>query len=127
MHQRVDPPQQKPVTKLSIIPHKVCPTQTKPIPSEQPNIVEADDGNSPTSFQRNVHMSPSGPHILLLDVPVPQPMVQHLQPPRVDTERPSSNLRSRGKKNLILNFLLAAQFQKVREANAVTHQVFGVA
>ena len=41
-HQRVDPPQQRPVTKSAIIPHKVRPTLTKTIPSEQPNIIEDD-------------------------------------------------------------------------------------
>ena len=97
-HKRVYPPQHRPVTKLSIAPHKVRQTLTKLIPWEQPNIIDYDDGKSPTSLQRNVHMSPSGPHIILLDVPVPPPSFQPAQPPRVDTEGPSSNLRSRGKK-----------------------------
>ena len=76
MHQRLDPPQQQPVTKSTIIPHKVRPTLTKPIPSDQPNIIEDDYGNSTTSFQRNVHMSHSGPHIILTDIPVPPPRVR---------------------------------------------------
>ena len=58
LHQKVDPPQQQPVTKSAIIPHKVRPNFTKPIPSEHPNIIEDDVENSPTSFQWNVHMSP---------------------------------------------------------------------
>ena len=127
MHQIVEPPQQRPVTKSAIITHKVRPTMTKHIPSEQPNIIEDDDGKSPTIFQQNVHMSPSGPHIILPDVPVPPPRVQPAQPPRLDTEGPSSNLRSRGKKNHIPNLVLTAQFQRVREANAVTHEISGVA
>ena len=51
LHQIVNPPQQRPVTKPSIIPHKVCLTMTKHITSEQTNIIEDDDGKSPTSFQ----------------------------------------------------------------------------
>ena len=43
------------------------------------------------------------------------------------TEGPSSNLIYRGKQNPIPNFALAAQFQQVREANSVTHQISGVA
>ena len=58
LHQRVDPPQQRPVTKSASKPHKVRLTLTKPIPSEHHNIIEHDLGNSPTSFQRNFHMSP---------------------------------------------------------------------
>ena len=110
-----------------IIPHTVNHTLTKPIYSEQANIIEGDDGDSSRSFQRNVHMYPSGPHIILPDVPVPPPMVQPEQPPRVDTEGTSSNLRSRGKKNTIPNFALSAQFQKVKVANTVNHQIYGVA
>ena len=100
---------------------------TKPLPSEQPNIIEDDDEKCSTSFQHNVHMFPSVPHIILPVFPVPPPRVQHAQPPRVDTERPSSKLRSRGKKNTIPNFALTAQLQKVHEANAVNHQISGVA
>ena len=127
LHQRVDHPQQKPVTKSDIIPHRVRPTLTKPITLEQPNIIEDDDGNSPTSFQRNVHMSPSGPHIILLDVPVPPHRVHPTQIPRVDMGGPSSNLRSSGKKNPFPNFALLAQFHQVIESNAITHQIYGVA
>ena len=82
LHQKVDPPQQQPVTRSTIIPQKVRPTLTKPIPSELPNIMEYYDGNSPTIFQQNVHMSPSGPHIILPDVPVPPPRVRPAQPPK---------------------------------------------
>ena len=45
----------------------------------------------------------------------------------VETEGPSSNLISGGKKNPIPHFILTVQFQKVHEANAVTHQISGVA
>ena len=44
LYQIVDPPQQQPVKKSAIIPHKVSPNMTKPIPSKQPNIIEDDDG-----------------------------------------------------------------------------------
>ena len=100
---------------------------TKPLPSVQLNIIEDDDGKCSTSFQHKVHMSLSGPNIIFLEVPVPQPSVQTVQPPRVDTEGPSSNLRSRGKKNPIPHFALTAEFQKVHEANSVTHQISVVA
>ena len=45
----------------------------------------------------------------------------------VETEGPSSNLRSRGKKTPIPCFALTAQFQKTHEAKAVTHKISGVA
>ena len=69
LHQRAETPQHHPVTKSAIIPHKVRPNTTKPITSEQPNITEDDDGKCSTSFQNKVHMSPSGPHIILPEVP----------------------------------------------------------
>ena len=65
LYQRADPPQHQPVTKSATIPHKVRPDMTKPIPSEQPNIIEDEDGKCSSSFQHNVHMYPSGPHIIL--------------------------------------------------------------
>ena len=71
-------------------------------------------------------MSPSGPNIILLEVPVPPPRVQTVKPPRVEKGGPSSNLRSRGKKNPVPLYALTAQFQKIHEANAVTHQISGV-
>ena len=71
-------------------------------------------------------MSPSGPHIILLDVPVPLPRVHNAQPPRVNTRRPSSNLRSSCKKKSVPNFSLEEKFGQVREANAVNHQIPGV-
>ena len=75
LHQRADPPQQRPVTKSAIIPHKVRPSMTKPIPSEQPNIIEDDNGNCSSSFQQKVHMPPSGSHIILPEVLIPPPRV----------------------------------------------------
>ena len=100
---------------------------TKPLPSIQPNVTEDYDGKCSTSFQHKVHMSPSGPNIILLEVPVPPPRVQTVKPPRVDTEGTSSNLRSRGKKNPIPHFALTSQLQKFHEANAVTHKISVVA
>ena len=114
IHQPLDPPQKQPVTKSALIPHKVRQTRSKPIPLEHPNIIEDDDGDSPTYFQRNVHISRSGPHIILPDVPVPPPRVCPAQPPRVDTRGTRSNLRSGCKKNHIPKFALAAQFLQVR-------------
>ena len=98
---------------------------TKPLPSVQTNIIEYDDGQCSTSFLHKFHISPPVTNIILPEVPVPPPRVQTAQPPRVDTEGPSSNLRSRGKKNTIPHFALTAQFHKVHEANAVTHQISG--
>ena len=99
---------------------------TRPIPSEQPNITEDEDGKCSSSSKKKVHMSPSVPQIILQEVPVPPPRVQPAQPTRVDTEGPSSNLISRGKKNPSPQFVLAAKLQKVHEENAVTHQIYGI-
>ena len=126
LNQKVDPPQQLTVTTSSIVANKVLPTMTKPIPSEHPNIIEDDDGKSPPSFQQDFHMSPAVTQIIIPYVTVPPPRVHPAQPPRLYTEGPSSNFRSRGKKNHILNFSLTAQFRQVRESNAVTHQISGV-
>ena len=123
LHQIIDPQQQHTVTKSSTIPHKVRPNMTKPIPSEHPNLIEDDYGKIPTSFQHNVHMSPT-----------------HYSP---RSHRPTTNgaacatskvghrksefqLEIKRQKNPIPNFSLTSQFQKVREANAVTHQIYGV-
>ena len=127
LHQKLYSPQQYPVTKSATVPHKVGPMRTKPIPLERPNIIEDDDGNSRTDFQRNFHMSPSCPHIILPDVPVQPPNVRDAQPPRMDTGSPRFNLRSSCRKNPAPNFALAAQFLQVREANTVTHQIYIVA
>ena len=127
LHQIADPPQQQPVTKSASIPHKMCPNMTKPITSEHSNIIEDEDGKCSSSFQQKVHISPSGTHITLPEVPVPPPRVQPAQPPRVDTEGPSSKLISRGKKKPSPHFALTSKSQKVHGANAVTHQISGVA
>ena len=109
------------------MPHKFCPTLTKPIPLEHSNITEDYDENSPTSFQHNIHTYLSGPHIILPDIPVPPPRVRPAQPPRVKMGGPSSNLISSCKKNHVPNFALSAQLQYFKEANTVTHQISGVA
>ena len=72
-------------------------------------------------------MYPSGPSMIPPELPVPPTRVQTAQPPRVDTGGPSSNLRSRGKKTPIPLFSLTAQSLKTHEANAVTHQISGLA
>ena len=104
----------------------MCPTRAKPIPSERPNIIKDYDGNSPTYFQRNIHISTSGPHIILPGIPVPSPRVSPVQPSRMDTRGPSSNLISSCSKNPFPKFALAAHFLQVRKDNAVTHQISGV-
>ena len=85
LQQIADPPQQQPVNKSDILPQKVHSNMTKPLPSVQLNIIEYYDGKCSTSFQHKVQISPSGPHIILPEVPVPPPRVQTAQPPRVDT------------------------------------------
>ena len=75
LYQKSDPPQQQPLKKSAILPHKVRPNMTKLLPSEQPNIIKDDDGKCYTSFQHNIHMSPSGQHIILQEVPAPLPRV----------------------------------------------------
>ena len=127
MHQRADPSQQQTVIKSAMVPHKVCLNMTKHIPSVQPNTIEDEDGKCYSSFQKKVHMSTSGPHNIFPEVLVPPPRVHPAQPPRVDTGGPSSNLISKDKKNPSHHFALTAQFQKTHEANAVTHQISGVA
>ena len=110
-----------------MVPQKVRPDMTKPLPSVQPNVIEDDEGNCSTSFQHKVYMYLSGPIIINPDFPVPQPRIHTAQPPRVDTEGPSYNLISRGNKTPIPLFSLTAQFQKIHEANAVTTQISVVA
>ena len=126
MHQKLDLPQQQPVTKYAPIPHKVRPKRAKPIPSEQPNIIEDDDGNIPKDFQHYVYMSPSGPHIILPDAPVTPPRVRPAETPRVDTVRTSSKIRSSCAKNTVPKCALTAQLLHFREANTVIHQISGV-
>ena len=114
LQQPLDPPPKQSITKSAPMPHKLRPTRATPFPLERPNIIEDDNGNSHTDFQLNFHISSSGPHIILPDVPVPPPRVCPAQPPRVDTRGTRSNLRSGCKKNHIPKFVLAAQFLQVR-------------
>ena len=108
MKKIADPPQQQTVKKSAIVPHKVRPDRTNPLPSVKPNIIEDDEGVCSTSFQQSVHVYPSGQSITHPEVPVSPPRVQTTKPPRVDTEGPSSNLISRGKKTPIPIFALTA-------------------
>ena len=117
MKKKADPPRQKTVKKSAIVPQKVHPDWTKPLPSVQPNVIEDDEGKDSTSFQHKVHMSPSGPRIISPEIPIPPPRVQTAKPPRVDKGGPSSNLRSKGKKTPIPLYALTAQYQKTHEAN----------
>ena len=59
LHQKLDHPQQQPVTKSAPIPHKVRPTRARHINSERPRIIEDGDRNTPKDFQCNVRMSPT--------------------------------------------------------------------
>ena len=126
MKKRADPPKQQTVKKSAIVTQKVQPARTKPHPSVQTNVIEDDDGKTSTSFQHKVHMSPSVTRIISPEVPVPPPRVQTAQPPRVDTEGPSSNFISKSKKTPITLSALTAQCRKTHEVNAVTHQIYGV-
>ena len=85
LHQPLNPPQKKHVTKYAPIPHQVRPTEAKNFPLDRPNTIEEDYGNSYTDVQRTVHISHSGPYIILLDVPVSPPRVRCAQPPRMET------------------------------------------
>ena len=93
----------------AILPQEVRPNMTKSISSVHPIIIEDDDGQYYKKFKHKVHMYPSGPHIILPEVPVPPPRVHTAQPPRVDTEGTSSNLISTGKKNTIPHFTLTEE------------------
>ena len=72
---KADPPQQQTVKKSAILPQKVHPYQTKPLPSVQLNVIEDDEGEEPTNFQHKFHMYPSGPSITPPELPVPPPRV----------------------------------------------------
>ena len=122
-----DLPQQQPEQKAAIIPQIVQPGWTKYIPSVQPNVIEDEEGKEPKNDQNKVHMSPSGPIIIHLEVPIPPPRVNTAQPPRVDKGGPSSNLISICKKTPWPRYALTAQCPKTHEPNSVTHQISGVA
>ena len=124
---RADPPQQQTMEKPAIVPQKAHPDWTKPLPSVHPNVIEDDEGKESKKIQHKVQMSPSGPIINPPEVPLPPPRLQTAKPPRVDKGGPISNLRSRGKKNIMPLYALTAKFQKTHEANAVTHKISGLA
>ena len=126
VQKRVEPPQQKTVKNPPLYLRKCVQIWPNLLPQYIP-ISLKDEGTCSTSVQHKLHMSHSGPNSILPEVPVPPPRVQTAQPPMVDTEGPSSNLRSRGKKTPISHFVLTAQSQKTHEANAVTHKISGVA
>ena len=110
-----------------MVPQKVHTDRTKPLPSLQPNVIEDDEGKESTNFQHKVHMSPSVPIIIPHEAHVPPPSVQTAQPPKLDKKGPGSNLRSRGKKNTMPLYALREKIQNTHEANAVTHQISGLA
>ena len=56
--------------KSAIVPQKVHPYRTKPLPSVQPNVFEDYGGKEPPHFQHKFHMSPSSPSIVPPEVPV---------------------------------------------------------
>ena len=92
----VDPPQQQADHTAAGILKMLQPGRTKYIPPPQPNVIEDEEGLRPANFQYKVHRSPSGPHTIPPEVPIPSPRVNTEQPPRVDMGATSSNLRSRG-------------------------------
>ena len=122
-----DPPQQQAEQTAAIITKKLQSGWTKYIPSVQPNGIEDEEGKKPSYYQHKFHISPSGPHIIHPEAPIPPPRVKTGQPPRVDKGGPSSNLRSRVNKNPRPRYALTAQAPITREANSVTHHIFGVA
>ena len=87
-----DLPQHQAEQTAAVIPQTLQPGRTKYIISPQPNVIEGEEWKEPTKFQHKVHRSPSGPHIISPDVPIPSPTVNTDQPPRVDKGGPSSNL-----------------------------------
>ena len=70
-----DPPQQQAEQASASIPQKIQPGWTKYIPSQQPNVIEYEDGKEPEKFQHKFHISPAGPHIIPPEVPIPSPRV----------------------------------------------------
>ena len=82
------------------VPQTPQPGRTEYIPTTQPNVIEDEEGLRPANFQHKVHRSPSGPHTIPPEVPIPSPRVNTEQPPREDMGGPSSSLRSRGNKNI---------------------------
>ena len=123
----VDPPQKQADHTSAGIHKTLQPGRTNYIPPPQLNVIEDEKGLRPTNFQNKVQRSPSGPHIIPPEVPIPSPRVNTAQPPRVNMGGPSSNLRSRGNKKPRPQYALKAQGQAPREANSVTHQNSGVA
>ena len=127
MKSAADPPQQQAEQTAAMVPKKLQPGCTKYIPSVQANVIEDEEGNKPSNYQHKVHISPSGPHIIHPEVPIPPPRVNTVQPLRVDKGGHSSNLRSRGNKNPRPQYALTEKCQKTRESNSVTHPISGVA
>ena len=93
MKSTADPPEHQPEKKSANIPQKLQPGWTKYIPSVQPNVIEDEEGKEPTKYQHKVHIYTSGTIIIPPEVPIPPPMFNTAQPPRVDKGGPSSNLR----------------------------------
>ena len=104
-----DPPQKLADHTAASIPKTPQPKCTKYIPSPQPNFIEDEEGLIPENFQHKIHRSPSGPHIFSPEFPIPSPRLNTAQPPRVNMGGPSSNLRSRGNKNIRPRYTLTAQ------------------
>ena len=123
----IDPPHNQADHTAASIPNTPPPGRTEYSPTPQPNVIEDEDGLRPANFHHKVHRSSSGPHTIPPEVPIPSPRVNTAQPPRVDMGGPSSNLRSRGHKNIWPRYALTAQGQTPREANSVTHNISGVA
>ena len=106
-----DPPQQQAEQIDAGITQTLQPGRTKYTPPPQPNVIEDEEGKKPTNFHHKVHRSPSGPHIIPPEVPIPSPRVNTAQPPRVDTGGSSSNLRSRGNKKSLATVCIDSTMQ----------------
>ena len=104
-----DPPHKQADPTAASIPKTPQPGWTEYIPPPQSNVIEDEEGLRPSNFQHKVHRSPSGPHTITPENPIPSPRVNIEQPPRVDMGGPSSNLRTIGNKNIRPRYALIAQ------------------
>ena len=93
-----DPPHKHADHTAASIPQTLQPRRTEYIPAPHPNVIEDEEGEIPANFQHKGNRSPSEPHIIPPEFPIPSPRVNTAQPPRLDKGGTSSNLRSRGNK-----------------------------
>ena len=104
-----DPPHKPEDHTVASIPQTPQPGRTEYIPTPYHNVIEDEEGARPENSQHKVNRYPSGPHTIPPEVPIPSPRVNTAQPPRVDMGGTSSNLRSRGNKNIKPRYALTAK------------------